>query len=576
MTPIRFLITAAFATTLMVNTAFAADDDLRVQAKEKATTGLTLMQSNKYVDAALSYADALKLYEKIGDVDGTCEMQANVYWCKKKMNVDDIQAYVAHKGGGGDAKAVAARIEAVADKQVSVDKAQEYFDRAQAFEKKQPDKTLQIAIRYFEVAQRFKDDPLGAKAQELCFKYQEKLTTELAKKADDVQKAEKQLSDRRESYFTRKSTAPGSAELPDANTQRKAVADLKQIYAADYKSARTEDKRALAGKLYAAAEKSKDEPSMRWALLNEAMRLGKETEHYWVVLRASDALAATFAGFDAAAEKKKALQSMGGKLGAAQVVKLLDDPSDPTANAAVGRMFCVSGEWADGLAMLAAGNDADAKKIADMELAGPTTAGQQAEIGDGWYDLGKKAKTPFERDAFLNRCRTWYQKCEKTIEGVSKARVAQRLTEIDKLIPPPITDWNKLTVNQWESLKGVIVVVDAKKTRIDTGITMAPGRPVRVVPHPTETYTISRWSSSYTCTWRGNKRAYSDSDRFEIGEICAWVGQKGQKTKCLVPISGEGPLVLAPYNDRDDYYSYYGEGDKSSGAIRVKIIAAIE
>jgi len=105
------------------------------------------------VAAALTFTQLLDYYKVNGKTDQVCEMQAYVYWSKKRMNLDSLQAYLAAKGGA--AQALATRADEIASAELPKDQADTYFARAEAFAKGHADAQLAIAIRYFEVADRF-------------------------------------------------------------------------------------------------------------------------------------------------------------------------------------------------------------------------------------------------------------------------------------------------------------------------------------------------------------------------------------------------------------------------------------
>src|SRR4051812_44403200 len=65
---------------------------LKKEAKDYAATGTQAMKDadadpHRGVDAALAFSHAMHCYEKLNDVDAVCEMQANIFWCKKRMNL---------------------------------------------------------------------------------------------------------------------------------------------------------------------------------------------------------------------------------------------------------------------------------------------------------------------------------------------------------------------------------------------------------------------------------------------------------------------------------------------------------
>ena len=68
------------------------------------------------VAAALAYSEAHKLYEALGDNDAVCDAQANLFWCKKQMNLDTVQAYL--KEAKTDTKAGLARVDQVVERKV--------------------------------------------------------------------------------------------------------------------------------------------------------------------------------------------------------------------------------------------------------------------------------------------------------------------------------------------------------------------------------------------------------------------------------------------------------------------------
>lgn len=113
--------------------------------------------ATKIVPAAQSFAMASILYERLKDVDGVLQANSCLYWCKKRMTVADSAAYAK-----GEAQ-LTARMKAV---QVAVPKykAQAYFDNAKEFAKSNPDKHLLIAIRFYEIADRFAGMPVSLEA----------------------------------------------------------------------------------------------------------------------------------------------------------------------------------------------------------------------------------------------------------------------------------------------------------------------------------------------------------------------------------------------------------------------------
>ncbi len=117
-----------------------------------------------------------------------------------------------------------------------------------------------------------------------------------------------------------------------------------------------------------------------------------------------------------------------------QVKKSLDalaeNAKDPEPNLAVGTFYCFTkGQWEKGLPMLASGSDAALKGLAEKELAKPTDADRQVELGDGWWVLAEKETGAAER-RMRERADYWYQQALPNLTGLTKAKVKKRLTEI--------------------------------------------------------------------------------------------------------------------------------------------------
>ena len=89
------------------------------------------------------------------------------FGCKKKMTLEDIEQFT--KGGEAAVTSKLAAAEKVAPK---ADEAQKWFDRADQFAQKNPTEHLLIAIRFYEVADRFKGSDASLQAQDRSLKEQ--------------------------------------------------------------------------------------------------------------------------------------------------------------------------------------------------------------------------------------------------------------------------------------------------------------------------------------------------------------------------------------------------------------------
>ncbi len=103
-------------------------------------------------------------------------------------------------------------------------------------------------------------------------------------------------------------------------------------------------------------------------------------------------------------------------------------PDDPLANLVAGKYLCFrKGKWEQGLPMLARGDDALAK-LAKKDLAGPTEAAAQAEVGDGWWGLAEAMRGNAEI-TIKGRANFWYQKALPGVTGLTQTRIDQRIKE---------------------------------------------------------------------------------------------------------------------------------------------------
>ena len=111
---------------------------------------------------------------------------------------------------------------------------------------------------------------------------------------------------------------------------------------------------------------------------------------------------------------------------------LADKPSDPDANLKLGKFTCfMKGDWKSGLPMLASGSDSTLKVLAEKDVAGATSAGEQIKLGDGWWDVAAKL-TGATRNSVQRHAATWYRMALPSLSGLTKAKVEQRLAAVDE------------------------------------------------------------------------------------------------------------------------------------------------
>jgi len=145
------------------------------------------------------------------------------------------------------------------------------------------------------------------------------------------------------------------------------------------------------------------------------------------------------------AEAKSRFQGMKGAL-----ETLAKNPADPAANNDMGQLLCfIKGNWDLGIRFLAKGSDPTLKALAEKELALPTQAAEQVVIGDGWWDLAEKEKSPLRKSQMLLHARSFYEAALPGLAALQKMKVEKRL-ESSPAAPAapaaggPVTDLTKL------------------------------------------------------------------------------------------------------------------------------------
>jgi formylglycine-generating enzyme required for sulfatase activity len=404
------------------------------EAEQLVAAGKQAMQDSnadprRSVAAAVSFSKAIKYYEAAGAVDKVCDLEANIFWCKKRMNVDDIKNFLAEKSGDKSITEALAKADAVATREIPQTEAKNYFDRAEKYAKDHPEDYEQISVHYFEVAERFLGTDLSLKAQKLSLAAQQQLLTQL--RVDTVAE--------RKTLFTRGSGAMDSAEakasVPSPEKLRAALAELRKIYKDDYaRNKQPNQKRVLTAKLLDLGTTTKDDPVFRYALLTEVVDLASASSDWYAVITAIDLMSEHFTGIDPMVRKKEVIGRFHANPTAAAVLKLLGNPEDADANALIGRSLCLEwGNWEAGCPLLARGNDADFKVAAEMEMARPSGPSEQLELGDKWYALGRKSR-PGVKEVVLARANVWYRHVQPLLTGITKDRIAQRSEEIAAVV----------------------------------------------------------------------------------------------------------------------------------------------
>lgn len=489
----RVLLAIAVLVSLCL--PMVAEDTRRAQADELSAQGRSaLMASNtdgaKSVDAALAFTKALALYRDLADTEATCEMQASLFWCRKRMNEEQLHAFLAAAKADTKAAGVAS---AELERVVAVSEAVAYLERAEAYRRTHPDRHFQLLMLYSEIQQRFPETPQATTATAVVGREQQawmqQVAAERAKEqADlDAQKAAmaKELAGARASRFAlplETSSASTRSAMPPRTQVDEALALLKRTYAADYARTKIGDRRVLAKQLLADAEENRSDAPAYQAILEESTRLAVDTDEIPVALDATEALALAFLDFDLNAGRRAAF----GKVRRAPSVAaatLIDAPADRSANLLLGRHICFElGIWDDGLPLLAQSGDKELTTAAECDLAKPVVAAEYERTGAAWQAAGKARQA--DRIPCYSRAAFWYRQAIGGLTGLRKEAVNAALAEIEKVLPVEVSDWNQISITQWERLPGKPVIVPSKADRTLTQIRITSAHAVRVVPQP--------------------------------------------------------------------------------------------
>lgn len=177
-------ITLLLASFLYLTAVTGRAEESAADLHKKGIEALKDSQTNPtaIVTAARCFAKASALYESSGKTDLAVEMNSYLYWCKKKMSLADIDAFLKDEG-----TTVSARLKAVENKSPVPSEAQAWLERADAFAKANPSEHLLAAVRFFEVADRFKDTDAGRAAMSKSLAEMQQVVTQKGKPVKPVE-----------------------------------------------------------------------------------------------------------------------------------------------------------------------------------------------------------------------------------------------------------------------------------------------------------------------------------------------------------------------------------------------------
>lgn len=431
------------------------------------------------VEAARCFTLASDLYSKVGDDEKAVEMNSFLFWCKRKMSLDDINEFT--KVSAPESKA---KLDAI-ERSAPADEAAAWLKRAQKFAQANPGEHLLIAIRFFEVAERFKGTAASLTAQDRSLN-----EMQIVFKAG-VQKP----------AAVPKNTEPVvqpvvRVPVPSAARQKEIETQIKELFKTDYAKNTAESKFELARALLKSAEETKAADE-KFVLLREARELAMQSGQATTALKVVAEISLVVE-LDAIDEKTALIQTLAEKgstrdsarsiaTGALSVIaealaadrynkilqlsdvaernagkaedpaflaetkektaeyrklvrdwnaatnaiqKLKTSPGDPDANAAAGRFYCFAkNDWEHGLAALAKGNDIPLKDAAAKELLNPQDADEQIKVGNAWWEIAEK-QSPALKKVLRAHAQRWYELALPNASGLSKLTVEKRLESI--------------------------------------------------------------------------------------------------------------------------------------------------
>jgi len=112
---------------------------------------------------------------------------------------------------------------------------------------------------------------------------------------------------------------------------------------------------------------------------------------------------------------------------------LQEKPDDPAANHEVGRFYAFQlDQWERALPYLAKGNEKDLASVAKLDMADPTDAKEQKELGDRHWKLAEQSRGS-EAVALRDRARHWYRLALDRLSGSERELVKMRASSPDAI-----------------------------------------------------------------------------------------------------------------------------------------------
>ncbi|MDA3961061.1 MAG: hypothetical protein PF961_09740 [Planctomycetota bacterium] len=347
----------------------------------------------------------------------------------------------------------------------------------------------------------------------------------------------------------------GSAAIPEEVDERA----LKRLYP-DWWGARG-DARGLAAKQLLAEGLRSKRDEQRYGLLAQSLSLAADARQLGACLDAATALAKHFdrdAVLDLLRSELPSLRDPG-----AQALALLDDPLNPTANGVVGSHLALSERrYAEAAVYWLLCDDPALVALAEADTGTDALAAAEA-----WDRYGEDIRKRDERAVAWARALEAYQHAIPDLDGARLRQAEDRRLTLLGAVPASWVDleWDAITAEEWDALRATTVSVAAKTKPTDCRIRLAEGQQLRVVPHPSDTWTWEGryWQTAHTVTWRGQRTLLSMGGPHALGELTVLLSKDGPRQSVGL-VTGPAQVHLAPFISYDEAVG--------KGTIRAKLI----
>lgn len=165
-----------FALFLTLSIPLLAADPTPEELREAGFAALKAAQADpdQIVQAARLLSQAADAFAKAGKDADAQDLESYLFWAKKKMTIQQIDAFLFQSSNNDTAKAVAkavvAKLEQIEKKEVKVEESVAWLARADSYAAAKTADQFLVAVRYFEVASRFKGTPEGETALDKSLK----------------------------------------------------------------------------------------------------------------------------------------------------------------------------------------------------------------------------------------------------------------------------------------------------------------------------------------------------------------------------------------------------------------------